>query len=112
VLRECFRPMRVQIVHDQMNGSGLGIVGDDPYQVIGKLRRRASGSRLGKVASSLRLHTAKDVGRAATLVLVIAPRQPSRPSRHRRRTGEQKYVHRLRNRMVNKHYPITNSTRT
>ena len=38
---ERFAPMRVQVVQNQMNRSGLRIAGDDLHQVIGELDRAA-----------------------------------------------------------------------
>src|ERR1700736_2249836 len=62
-----------------MDGVGLRVAGYDLQQIIGELRRGAVWCRFGKVPPRLRLDAAEDVGRAAPLVLRIAPRNPSRP---------------------------------
>jgi len=75
--------VRVQVIHNQVDGPRLRIAGDDLHQVIGKLRRRARGCRLGKMPPRFRFHAAEDVGRATALVLVIAPGHVSRTGRQR-----------------------------
>src|ERR1700738_5196955 len=62
-----------------MDGVGLRVAGYDLQQIIDELRRGAVWCRFGKVPPRLRLDAAEDVGRAAPLVLAIAPRNPSRP---------------------------------
>src|SRR5271167_2480743 len=71
--------MRTQIVQHQMDGIRLWIADRDLQQVVGKLRRRTVGRHLGEVPSCFRLHPAKHVGGAATLVFAVAPRHSSRP---------------------------------
>ncbi len=63
--------MGAQVIHDQMNGVGSGIVLGDAQQKIGKLGRRAGGRHFGEMDPCLGLDAAKDIGRAATLVLII-----------------------------------------
>ena len=80
--------VRTQIVHDQMGRVGPRIVFRNLQQIVGKLGRGAVRSRSAKVPSRLRLHPAKRVGRAASLVLAIAPGDPS-GTHGPRRAGDQ-----------------------
>ena len=72
-----------QIIHDQMDGVGGRIVLGDREQKIGKLRRRARGRHFGEMNSRLRFDAAKDISRAAALVLIIPSRDLTGPHRNR-----------------------------
>src|SRR5262249_22985253 len=56
--------VRVPVLHRQFAGDA------------GELESRAVRCREGEVATGLRFHGAENIGRAATLVLVIPPRFP------------------------------------
>ena len=74
-----FAVMGAQIVHDEVDGVGIWIAGHDLKQIVGELGSTTVGGRLGEMPSGLGFNTAKDVGRAAPLVLRIAPQNSSRP---------------------------------
>ena len=84
-LHQRLAAMRTEIVHDKMDGICLRIAARDIKQEICNLRRTACRSRFGKVTAGLRLHTAENVGRAATLIVRVAP-QNSSPAHWQRRT--------------------------
>ena len=61
-----------------MDGVGGGIMLGDVQQKVGKLGGRARGRHFGEMNTRLGLDAAKDVGRAAALVLIIPPLNSSR----------------------------------
>src|SRR6266536_4237543 len=71
--------MRTQVVQHQMDGVRLWVADRDFQQVVGKLGRGTVGRHLGEIPSGFRLHPAKHVGGAATLVFAVAPQHSSRP---------------------------------
>ena len=71
VVGKSFGAMDVQIIHDQMDRVGSGVVGDDALQRRSQLRSRAIWSCQREVFSSLRLYRAEYVGRSASLVFVV-----------------------------------------
>src|SRR5664279_2473962 len=77
-----------------MDGIGLLIASRDIQQVISKLGRAASRSRLGKVPSRLGLDPTKYVGGSATPVFIVPPGSSSRLHRYRG-TGVGMRHHRL-----------------
>lgn len=68
---QCFTPVRVQIVHHQVDRVSLRGGGNDLYQVVGELRGGAAGRNPGEVAAGLGLDTAKGVGCAAALIAYL-----------------------------------------
>jgi hypothetical protein len=63
--------MDVQIVHNQVNRSDAPVLQCDLESDFGELKCRSVWSGKRKMASSLRLYSAEDVGGAAALVLII-----------------------------------------
>jgi len=73
-----FAVMGVQIVHHQVDGVGLWIAGHDLHEIVGELGNAPVGSRFGEMTSGPGFNAAEDIGRAAPLVLRIAPQNSSR----------------------------------
>ena len=68
-----FTGVGTQVVHDQMDRIGGGVMLGYPQQEIGEFRRRARGRHLGEMNPRLGLNTAEDVGCSAAQVLIISP---------------------------------------
>ena len=63
--------MDVEIVHNQVNGLGLGILQRQLKHDLCELETRAVRRRIGKMTSCLRLASAEGVGCSAPWVLAI-----------------------------------------
>ena len=73
--------MNVEVVDDEMDRGGVGILPDQMAGDGGEFGGRAIGRSKGKVFSSLRLHSTEDIGRPAALVFTVLPRLAARHSR-------------------------------
>jgi hypothetical protein len=68
------RTVDVEVIHDQVDGLGLGVL---QRQFTGDSRELEGGTvgcREREMAARLRLYGAENIGRAAAFVLVVAPR--------------------------------------
>ena len=79
MIRQRFPAMDIEIVHDEMNGSGKRVGRNDVTDYQGELEGGSIWSGAGKVSASFGFHDRKNIGRASTLVLVVAPRNVAGP---------------------------------
>ena len=77
-IHQRFAGVGAQVVYDQMDDVGGGVVLGDLQQKICKLRRRAGGRHFGEMDTRLGFNATEHVGGSAALVFIVAPPNPSR----------------------------------
>ena len=73
-----FTGVGAQVVHDQMDRIGGGVMLGNLQEEVGEFRRRTRGRHLGEMNTRLGLNAAENVGRSAAQVLIIPPCNSSR----------------------------------
>ena len=66
--------MAVEVVSDQMNGSGCGVLTGEVNDHLRNPGRRPIRGGVGEMAAGLRFYGAEDLGGAASRVLAVASR--------------------------------------
>ena len=83
-VHQCFAGVGAQVVQNQMDGIGTGVVLGNLQDEIGEFRRRTRGRRLGEMHANLGLDGAEHVRSSATQVFIVAPSNLSRLHGNRR----------------------------
>src|ERR1700692_1732975 len=82
-VHQCLASVGVQVVQDQVNSVGSGIVFGNLQKEVGELICRTRSSHFGEMNTSLGLDSAKDVSCAAALVFIILSRDVTGLHRNR-----------------------------
>src|ERR1700674_2763932 len=82
-VHQCLTGVSVQVVQDQVDSVGSGIVVGNLQNKVGELICRTGRSHFGEMNTCLRLDSAKDVRCAAALVFIIPSRYLTGPHRNR-----------------------------
>ena len=93
-VHQCFAGVGAQVVQNQMDGIGAGVVLGNLQDEIGEFRRRARGRRLGEMYARLGLDAAEHVCSSAALIFIVAPSNLPRLHGNRRPRIRMKH-HRL-----------------
>ena len=72
-VHQCFAGVGAQVVQNQMDGIGGGVVLGNFQDEIGKFWRRARGRYLGEMHARFGLDAAEYVRRSAAFVFIVAP---------------------------------------